>query len=358
MVIRLALFFSLFFGVIQTSSALEFSIQDRWINATGIVQPSSGKDLRKLMTAQPRDENGFHAILGVKFESPGGSLIGGIELGMVLVDFNLRSRVESGNVCASACALAFLGGTFPGATSVAPGRELESGAFLGLHGFTLDSNVRAYVQDTISNTQIINGIILDYAAHLGNIDLGWLARTQAITTDQMAWVNTIAGMQALAIDISDEIISGTDSSNRQVCKSAIEEVTDLGSFPNRVDRLVSREFEVIESPRNLISYLNNVAFRGEIYSGIRQEIDKLPEDKAFGVIGVPEVVSENSLTSFFRLERGGGFYFSACVSSITFDLNENRVESAFAVLIDPLSGYLKVVKLGNYGHVPRNEELW
>ena len=74
----------------------------------------------------------------VSLSSPGGNLLEGMALGKAIRKAEVSTVVTRGNSCASACAIAFLGGVEAGATSDAVGRTLEFGANLGFHGFKLD----------------------------------------------------------------------------------------------------------------------------------------------------------------------------------------------------------------------------
>src|SRR5450432_4934177 len=96
----------------------------------GTIDPEAGKRLEDYITANrvPRDS---WAILN----SPGGSLLGGMELGRVIRKYDLRTDIgkpkaeplrvvnyEAGG-CYSACTLAYLGGQF---------RYLASGSHFGI----------------------------------------------------------------------------------------------------------------------------------------------------------------------------------------------------------------------------------
>ena len=77
--------------------------------AASVVIKVSGELLRG-------DENKFIQIAGtaesatVIFQGPGGNLFAGIEIGKVIRFKRFDTLVPNGNVCASACALAWLGG--------------------------------------------------------------------------------------------------------------------------------------------------------------------------------------------------------------------------------------------------------
>ena len=74
--------------------------------ASGTIEYDDANRLHQFLSLQSRRSN---AVLYLK--SPGGSLGGGIRLGQYLRKNNIKTVVEGGETCASACALAFLGGT-------------------------------------------------------------------------------------------------------------------------------------------------------------------------------------------------------------------------------------------------------
>lgn len=81
------------------------------IEATGQVELGDAEKIEKLLTLDFRQ--GIHNVRGlvpVTFDSPGGSLLGGLRLGYALRRLGVHSNVGPNQVCHSACAFAFLGG--------------------------------------------------------------------------------------------------------------------------------------------------------------------------------------------------------------------------------------------------------
>jgi hypothetical protein len=114
----------------------------------------------------------------VLFHSPGGSLIGGLELARAIRELGLGTYVgtieegtprefKNNGVCASACAYAFMGGVR---------RDVEEGNRLGLHQFYSSSpvaeqdavkDIRSSVDSAISTAQVITGLIAGYLVEMG-----------------------------------------------------------------------------------------------------------------------------------------------------------------------------------------------
>lgn len=67
----------------------------------------------------------------VIFNSPGGNVFAALEIGRFLRQTGLPTRVNRGQVCASACVYALIGGLF---------RNIENGARIGVHMSSLSGN--------------------------------------------------------------------------------------------------------------------------------------------------------------------------------------------------------------------------
>ncbi|MFT4090452.1 MAG: hypothetical protein QM645_06950 [Asticcacaulis sp.] len=132
-----------------------------------------------------RIRNITHAT--VVFDSPGGNLFGGLELGEAIRDNKFNTAVgrqddtntTSNAICASACSYAFAGGIY---------RYLTRDNQLGLHQFSTQTN-----QGDLGQAQTITALIVDYldrmgvqsqayttAAFTSHTDITWLTPAQAL----------------------------------------------------------------------------------------------------------------------------------------------------------------------------------
>lgn len=123
----------------------------------------------------------------VVFDSPGGNLFGGLELGEAIRDKGFDTAVgnpddtdtASTAICASACSYAFAGGVY---------RFLTRDNQLGLHQFSTQTN-----QGDLGQAQTITALIVDYldrmgvqsqayttAAFTSHTDITWLTPAQAL----------------------------------------------------------------------------------------------------------------------------------------------------------------------------------
>ena len=95
------------------------------IRAEGAIGPTSADDFRAFM----KNMGASQAI--VSLASPGGSLVGGIQLGLALREANATILIKRNTRCISACVYALLGGAV---------RRAEAGAQIGIHRFRAEAS--------------------------------------------------------------------------------------------------------------------------------------------------------------------------------------------------------------------------
>ena len=133
------------------------------ITLSGVMVDSDKEQFRAAVATYPK------AI--VAFQSPGGSLIAGIEIGTQIRLRNYMTLVPSGVQCASACALAWLGGTK---------RLMGPGARIGFHAASVNENGQAI------ETGAGNALLGAYLNKLGLPDRAILFVTQPSRRDHVA----------------------------------------------------------------------------------------------------------------------------------------------------------------------------
>ena len=178
-------------------SAMEYWLTGRTIYATGAVETGDAATLSRLI----RDNNladGFDDYV-VRLNSPGGLVLEGMEVGRVIRDARLETLIVRGDICASACALAFLGGTRQYATGNGVGRRLEFGAMLGFHGFRSATDAVRVENETLSVSRVLTALILEYAAQMRGVDLGWLANTLNAPPEKLFSVRRPVDIAALSM---------------------------------------------------------------------------------------------------------------------------------------------------------------
>jgi hypothetical protein len=95
------------------------------IRAEGVIVPNSAEDFRALM----KSVSASHPI--VYLASPGGSLVGGVQLGLAFRESNATVVISKNTRCISACVYALLGGAV---------RRAEAGARIGVHRFRAEAS--------------------------------------------------------------------------------------------------------------------------------------------------------------------------------------------------------------------------
>lgn len=166
------------------------------IFATGLIEEDTADKLAQFVEANKI------AAARVYFDSPGGSLIGGLKLGELIraLGFETGVRAQSYEydvgpiaMCASACSYAFAGGVH---------RFLDDTmGTLGLHQFYTSG-------DSILNsndTQVMSGVILSYLSKMG-IDGRAFAIASVTDFTEMAW---LSGSEAETIGLVDNGVMPT-----------------------------------------------------------------------------------------------------------------------------------------------------
>jgi hypothetical protein len=144
--------------VTGTCLALEFSEHDttserfNGVAAVGEIVPGDAVRLGHYLDNLPTKAN-----TGVYLASPGGDLYEGMKLGRLFRKRRLKTIVEGGQTCASACALAFLGGVDK------RGRRWMSSTTTSRLGFHAFRNSDGTTMADTDVTQAVVADILTYA---------------------------------------------------------------------------------------------------------------------------------------------------------------------------------------------------
>ena len=140
-------------------------------------------------TLTPGDSDAFDKVAArfqmavVSFNSDGGSLVTGIQIGETIRKRHFKTMVRDGKSCASACALAWLAGT---------DRTMEGTAKIGFHA--------AYDITSGRETGVGNALLGAYVAKLG-LSYGAVIYITKATPNEMTWLN-ISDAAALGIRVA------------------------------------------------------------------------------------------------------------------------------------------------------------
>lgn len=144
------------------ATALDFKLHNnnsKTLNAvlaTGTIKWDDADRLDRFLSRQPQKRD-----TAIYLNSPGGDLYGGIRLGEYFNRNRIKTVVEGNEICASACALAFLGGTDRN------GKRWMSSTTTSRLGFHAFRNADGTRYEDTEHTQRIVGMILQYGQKVG-----------------------------------------------------------------------------------------------------------------------------------------------------------------------------------------------
>ncbi len=181
----------------KDSDALEFSVHPNnsqslnAIFASGDVEQGDTEKLGRFLQGLSDKKN-----TAIYLSSPGGSLYEGMRLGRYFTANKIKTVVEGGHDCASACALAFLGGRDRKGN---PWRSSSDNSRLGFHAFSTpgqgleDSNqTQRVVSDVLSYGQDVDAplevLIINFATP--SHEIYWLSFVETCSLGIKLWSNT------------------------------------------------------------------------------------------------------------------------------------------------------------------------
>lgn len=147
-----------------------------WINAKGEITDKTTADFMAYLKTHP------HEPPVIRFDSPGGSLRGGIQFGETIRKLGYSTQAT---FCASSCTYAFMGGVE---------RSLVGdGAKIGVHRFYRNSAVsepstKQFTGEDLDTTQKTMAGLMLYGVEMG-IDLRLIAMTAEAGPGEMRWVS-------------------------------------------------------------------------------------------------------------------------------------------------------------------------
>lgn len=173
--------------------ALEF-IENRVsgeIVATGIVEHDDAEKISNIITTEYKQRHRLvRGMVTVSLDSPGGSLLGGLNLGYALRRLGVHANVDKNQSCMSACALAFLGGQ----------QRTVEGAF-GVHAASFDSRVAPKEHhDSLDSVQKLGAITTAYAEEMtGRSDVALRALSTPASKIAILNDNELASMGVITV---------------------------------------------------------------------------------------------------------------------------------------------------------------
>jgi hypothetical protein len=151
----------------------------------GDISPGDTEKLIELLHNTGRKKN-----TAIYLASPGGDLYEGMRLGLFFRSARIKTVVEGGMDCASACALAFLGGTDNNGRAW---RSSSTNSRLGFHafsGYNLSQNdVQRVVADILSYGKNVDApidlLIVNFATP--SEDISWVSQSELCALGIKLW---------------------------------------------------------------------------------------------------------------------------------------------------------------------------
>jgi hypothetical protein len=176
------------------------------IDASGPIVVDEAKNFIAWVEQSRREWNG-HRATAIVFNSPGGSIEGGRQMGIIIADFHMTTGVSHGGECASACVLIWSAGEFKSAGSDSKigvhmakdmnGEPTVDGTIFGLH----------WLEKTHAPNSVVVGAMSTKPDHIY-----WLSESELIS-----WGAKIVPEEPVASKSSVDCRSITDSLERLEC---------------------------------------------------------------------------------------------------------------------------------------------
>ena len=235
------------------------SIVTHTLRLSGPIEEGDADRLRvilaRLKTTSPPQAPG-RPFATIELSSAGGDVYEGLKIGYLLREYSVASVVRAQDLCLSACALAFLGGTLSRAgPTFVPSRSIEIRGQVGFHNFSLNTNSDQVPSTQSSRDGLVVGFgmarggasaLVRYAATMG-IDTSFIARLLARSVEQWEYIDvagTFITLQVCPIGL-DRLRTTPVSIATNICNNA------TAGF-NPVTPLQSRQFSPREGKRHML----------------------------------------------------------------------------------------------------------
>ena len=189
---------------------------------------------------------------------------------------------------------------------------MEFGAALGFHGFRSSTDSVRLESETLSGSRVVAGLILEYAAEMKSVDLGWLAQTLNVPPAEMLYVRSPVDIAALSINVEGLPNTVPQDWYLNVCRLVVSDVVPA------LDRGMVRVSDRGE-PISTIKALRNAIVSGRFGEGpVATVAATLSDSDAIDLaLGSPFYLDMRKPISDARSvdpERGAGFYYDKCIA--------------------------------------------
>jgi hypothetical protein len=212
------------------------------IRMTGMIERGDAETLHKALE-QVRSTTTIGSdgtLTNVELSSSGGDVLEGIAIGYTFREFSAGTLVRASDVCFSACALAFLGGSALVTAAVSgPWRNIEPGGQVGFHNMWLNHlGLQNSARGEASSAAVAGfGIaragasrIIRYLTDMG-IDAGFTARLLGRPIDQFDYIATAGSFIELQTCLTRPVAvtAGPERQADNICSNSIGSRARSGS---------------------------------------------------------------------------------------------------------------------------------
>ncbi|MCW5735284.1 MAG: hypothetical protein KIS73_14220 [Enhydrobacter sp.] len=299
------------------------------IRITGTIEDGDAERLRAILTriTAPTGHGPERVRIVAELSSRGGDIYAALNMGYLFKEYDVATRVRAGDLCYSACALAFLGGTASHhSPNLVPDRSIDLGGQVAFHNFSINPNSSSLKSATDASSGLVVGfglarggasLLLRYAAAM-SIDPGFFARLLGRPPDVWEHVD-VAGdfvdLMSCATGIErPELTLAAVAAN--ICNHA------TGDF-SPVEASQAHPLSEREAKRNLLEHVraNSGSFppKGPIASQLERlatsrddrQVDVIYEDLRRAGVPLPEILGP---TFEVRGYNAGGYDMQCHVS--------------------------------------------
>ena len=172
----------------------------------------------------------------VCLNSPGGSLLEGVELAKVISDFGLATRIPNNSVCLSACSIAFMAGSFghPEGEVSFTHRTMHPTAKLGFHAPSLNIPQGQYNEESVEKAY---NVALQAVAAVSDLRANVIQefaesifiRFLRTPSSTFTYIDTVGSATRLGVRISPvPVFSGTlGAAATNLCENAVSRFSDV-----------------------------------------------------------------------------------------------------------------------------------
>lgn len=308
------------------------------LRITGMFERGDSNELRwvlaRLKAARTTSPNATLAV--AELSSQGGDVIEGVKIGYAFREFGVAAIVRKTDICLSACAFAFLGGTDVSATGeVGPSRLIERGGQVGFHNVALNPNgLRNSVPDDRSaTTEVFNialggsSLIIRYAADMG-IEPRFISRMLGRPPDQIEYVDTVKEFLTLHVCLSEpflpEITRERQAAN--ICNNSMQWTDAKPSSPHALSAGEARLRLLQQLEMTISSSRSSERLAAHLRTALESKNDALVFDAYAGMkaagVPLPEL-----LDPVYEMTGSGVHATTSCLASLPAG-DPNRFEVA------------------------------